>query len=217
MTAVSGFLKRRTLEWLDVSKDIRVIPNFVDTDVFRPAKRRGAPAVVHVSNFRAVKRSADAIRAFCLVRKRRAARLVVIGDGPERPAVEALAKRLRLDVEFRGEERAIEALLGRASVLLSASEFEGFGLAPLEAMACGAAVVATDAGGISEVLGDTGLIAPVGDVEALAQRTIEALDRPELGAAGRERAIAHFRPEVVVPQYERLYRELLDSREVARA
>ncbi len=221
---MSGFLARRTREWLDIDTDIRPIPNFVDPAVFRPGKRaRGAPVIVHVSNFRPVKRSADALRAFYLVRQKRDAKLVLVGDGPDADGVRQLAKRLRIDkdVEFRGEERDIHSLLPRAAALLSTSEFEGFGLAPLEAMACGVPVVATDAGGISEVVrdGTTGFVTQVGAVEALAEKLRLLLDdrslAAKMGAAGRARACDEFRPEAVVPRYERLYEELLGTRSEA--
>ncbi len=221
MTAVSGFLARRTNEWLDIKADIRTIPNFVNADVFRPGKRsKGAPVIVHVSNFRPVKRSADALRAFYLIRKKRSAKMVFIGDGPEAAAVKQLAARLKVarDVEFLGEERSIHDVLPKASLLLSTSEFEGFGLAPLEAMACGVPVVATAAGGISEVVehGATGFIVPVGAVEAIAEKAVLVLEDPAgLGAAGRARAREFFSPEKVVGQYERLYEELLSTKSEA--
>jgi N-acetyl-alpha-D-glucosaminyl L-malate synthase BshA len=223
VTAVSGFLRQRTMEWLDdVPDKIRVIPNFVDTDVFRPAKRRAEALVVHVSNFRPVKRSADALRAFYLVRKKRPAKMLFIGDGPEAAAVKTLAKKLRVadDVEFRGEDRDVQAVIAKSRVLVSTSEFEGFGLAPLEAMSCGVPVVATDSGGVREVVSDDcGFVVPVGSVEALAEKMRAVLDDGALarrmGEAGRARAEKHFRPSVVVPRYEETYEE--PSSEAAHA
>ncbi|MBI2933183.1 MAG: N-acetyl-alpha-D-glucosaminyl L-malate synthase BshA [Planctomycetes bacterium] len=224
VTAVSEFLRGRTQSSLEAAADIRVIPNFVDTDHFKPGRHlHDVPIIVHVSNFRPVKRSADALRAFSLARRKRPARMLFVGDGPEAPAVKELARRLGVadDVQFGGEDRDIEGVLSQASVLLSTSEFEGFGLASLEAMACEVPVVATNAGGLPEVVADgqTGFLVPVGDVDAMAQRMLDLLDDSTLarrmGEAGRARAHDVFRPEVVVPRYEGLYDELLSSRREA--
>jgi N-acetyl-alpha-D-glucosaminyl L-malate synthase BshA len=215
VTAVSAFLRDTTRSWFQIRKPIEVIPNFVDTDRFRPAERRppGPFRVVHVSNFRPVKRSPDAVRAFRLLRRRAKAKLRMIGNGPELAAAKALAGRLGVakDVEFVGEERNIERALAQADLLLSTSEFEGFGLAPLEAMACAVPVVATRAGGIAEVVQDgvTGCMVDVGDVEGLAERMEEIAGCPALarryGQAGRDRAIREFSTDKVVPRYEGLY------------
>jgi len=219
VTAVSAFLRSTTRSWFGIRKPIEVIPNFVDTDRFQPRKRgpEDRCTIVHVSNFRPVKRSLDAVRALGLLRRKVDARLRMIGTGPELEAARALAGKLRVAgaVEFLGEEKHIERELARADLLLSTSEFEGFGLAPLEAMACGVPVVATRAGGITEVVeeGSTGLVVDVGDVEGMAERMSEImLDRAlarRLGAAARERAVRVFSAPRVVPKYERLYGRLL--------
>ena len=219
VTAVSAFLRDTTRSWFGIRKPMEVIPNFVDPGRFRPVERRapGPFRVVHVSNFRPVKRSLDAVRAFCLVRRSVRARLRLIGTGPEAEGAKALAEKLGIarDVEFAGEERHIERALAQSDLLLSTSEFEGFGLAPLEAMACGVPVVATRAGGISEVVeeGVTGRLADVGDIEGLAARMTEiAKDRAlarAYGVAGRDRAVRVFATDRIVPRYERLYQRLV--------
>ena len=219
VTAVSAFLRDTTRSWFGIRRPIDVIPNFVDTSRFHPPVRRapGPFRVVHVSNFRPVKRSLDAVRAFRLLRRRVRAKLRLIGAGPEVDAARALAGKLGIsrDVEFAGEEKNIEHALAQADLLVSTSEFEGFGLAPLEAMACSVPVVATRAGGISEVVEDgvTGRLVDVGDVDGLAARMGEFAEDSALarrfGEAGRERAWRVFGTERIVPKYERLYERLL--------
>lgn len=224
VTAVSAFLTQVTREWFDIRKPIDVIPNFVDPERFRPVSKRtsGPFRIVHVSNFRPVKRPLDAIKAFCILRLSHDARLKMVGVGPELKAARALARKLGVHpyVEFAGEERNIERVLADSDLLLSTSEFEGFGLAPLEAMAAGLPVVATRAGGIAEVVveGETGRLAEVGDVEGLATRIRYLIDKPlvarRFGTAGRRRAIRKFGLDRIVPQYERVY-ERLARREAA--
>jgi N-acetyl-alpha-D-glucosaminyl L-malate synthase BshA len=211
VTAVSSFLREKTLAWFGPARPIEVIPDFVDLRRFVPARRRSR-TVVHVSNFRAVKRTTDAVRAFYLARRRVEARLVLVGKGPEEPEVRALAERLGVlaDVSFAGEEADVARRLRGAGALLSTSEFEGFGLAVLEAMACGVPVVATRSGGVEEVIGDgAGLLADVGDVEALGEALARVLTDAslarDLGRAGRARAETLFDRDRIVPRYEALY------------
>ncbi len=219
VTAVSRFLRDKTGAWFDLARPIEVIPDFVDTRRFSPAPRLG-PVIVHVSNFRAVKRTADAVRALYLVRRRADARLVLVGAGPEEGAVRELAERLGvLDrVRFAGEEPEVARHLRGAAALLSTSEFEGFGLAVLEAMACGLPVVATDSGGVREVLSaSSGILAGVGDVEALAEGLVRVLEDEALGRrmgeAGRRRAEEMFDLDRVVHQYEALYERVIGARD----
>jgi N-acetyl-alpha-D-glucosaminyl L-malate synthase BshA len=214
VTAVSGFLRDKTRSWFESSPPIEVIPDFVDTSRFAPAKRR-TRTIVHVSNFRAVKRTADAVKAFYLARKKCEATLLLVGAGPELESVRELAKKLGVakDVRFAGEEPDIHRRLRGAACLLSTSEFEGFGMAPLEAMACGVPVVTTDSGGVTEVVSEScARIAPVGDVEALAAHVVEIVVDPSLGramgAAGRRRAEESFDVDRVVPLYESLYKRV---------
>jgi N-acetyl-alpha-D-glucosaminyl L-malate synthase BshA len=219
VTAVSRYLREKTRSWFEGCPPIEVIPDFVDTRRFTPARRRGR-TVVHVSNFRPVKRTADAIRAFYLARRRCEAKLVLVGSGPEQEAVRELARKLGIaeDVTFAGEEPDIHRRLRGAACLLSTSEFEGFGMAPLEAMACGVPVVATDSGGVREVVSEASArIAPVGDVEALGAHVAEIVENPEIGsamgAAGRRRAEESFDVDRVVPLYESLYKRVCGARD----
>jgi N-acetyl-alpha-D-glucosaminyl L-malate synthase BshA len=227
VTAVSRFLRETTRTWFDIRKPIDVIPNFVDPQRFRPAGARapGPFRIVHISNFRPVKRSLDAIKAFCILRRSHEARLKMIGVGPDLKPARTLARKLGVlgHVEFAGEERRVESALAESDLLLSTSEFEGFGLAPLEAMAVGLPVVATRAGGISEVVVDgvTGRLAEVGDVEGLADGIGRLIDKPllarRLGEAGRKRAIREFGLDRIVPLYERVYERLARRESVAHA
>jgi len=211
VTAVSRFLRDKALAWFDCPRPVEVIPDFVDTRRFTPAAS-SSKDILFVSNFRPVKRACDAVRAFFLVRRRLRARLVFVGHGPEEDAVRELADRMGIagDVRFAGEEPDVARHLRGAGLLLSTSEFEGFGLAVLEAMACGVPVVATDSGGVREVVSDAcARIVPVGDAEGLAEAAVEILrDRDlgrSLGEAGRRRAREMFDTGIVVPRYESLY------------
>jgi N-acetyl-alpha-D-glucosaminyl L-malate synthase BshA len=223
VTAVSDALRRRTLAWFGISTPIEVVPNFVDTARFVPVARPGGSEriVVHVSNFRPVKRSADAVRAFYLLRRRTRARLWMVGSGPEAEPARELARKLGVsgDVDWLGEDRAIQEILPRADALLSTSEFEGFGLAALEAMACGVPVVATDSGGIAELVepGVTGHLVPVGDPASLAERLVDVFEAPAMGEAARQRAVDHFDTAKVVPMYEALYEGVIAARKAADA
>ncbi len=221
VTAVSDALRRRTLAWFGLTSPIDVVPNFVDTARFEPG---GGPAqetiVVHVSNFRPVKRSADALRAFYLLRKRRKAVLWMVGSGPEEEALHEMSAKLGVadDVVWPGEDPSIHRILPDAAVFLSTSEFEGFGLAALEAMACGVPVVATEAGGIAELVdANSGFLVPVGDVAAMAERMDRVIETPSMREAARQRAVDRFDTSKVVPQYEALYERVIEKRKAANA
>ena len=221
VTAVSDALRRRTLAWFGISTPIDVVPNFVDTSRFVPVARGPGieRIVVHVSNFRPVKRSADAVRAFYLLRRRTRAKLWMVGSGPEADPARELAQKLGVagDVEWLGEDRAIHEILPRADALISTSEFEGFGLAALEAMACGVPVVSTEAGGIAELVeeGVTGHRVPMGDVAALAERLRQVFDAPAMRDAARQRAVDRFDTAKVLPMYVALYERVLATRGMA--
>jgi L-malate glycosyltransferase len=215
VTAVSRFLRDKTPTWFDISQPIEVIPDFVDTRRFSPAARR-EPSIVHVGNFRPVKRTLDALCAFYLVRKRvPGAKLVLVGKGPDEPEIRERAAKLGIakHVRFVGEDPDVAEHLRGAGLLLSTSEFEGFGMSLLEAMACGIPVVTTDSGGTAEVVSEScARIAAVGDVDGLAKAAVEIL-RDEgkaqaMGAAGRRRAEEMFDVDRVVPQYEALYKRV---------
>ncbi len=217
-------LARKRLRLPD-DRAVEVIPNFVDTERFRPGPDRAALAALfpgrtlgsvfcHASNFRPVKRPLDLVRIFALVRARRRAVLVLAGDGPERPRVEAEVRRLGLerDVAFVGARRDLAALLRACDLFLLPSETESFGLAALEAMSSGVPVIATRAGGLPEVVGEGGLLFPVGDCEIMAQAALRLLEddaaRAALAQSARARAVRLFQKSPVVARWEALYKQL---------
>jgi N-acetyl-alpha-D-glucosaminyl L-malate synthase BshA len=228
-TAVSDWLARETLERfcpeMLAGCDIEVIPNFVDVDRFHPdagdrvrlCGGTGCPIAVHVSNFRPVKRVPWLVRAFHAALGGRDARLLLVGDGPEQGQARQVAHELDIadQVLFLGERDALPELLAPADVFVLSSQQESFGLSALEAMSCGTPVVATDSGGVHEVVdhGHTGLLAPLEDLEAFASHLAALLfDRERaraMGAAAREGALTRFRREAVVERYVDLYRRTL--------
>ena len=180
---------------------------------------RSGMQIVHVSNFRPVKRVADVVAAFALVRRELPARLCLVGDGPGRPAAESQCRELGIaeDVSFVGNQARVEPILERSDLFLSASETESFGLASLEALACGVPVVATRTGGVPEVVchDRNGLLSPVGDVEALAGSCIALLADPSRREAfardGRRWARSRFDRDAIVARYREIYRATLTS------
>jgi N-acetyl-alpha-D-glucosaminyl L-malate synthase BshA len=207
---------------------IEVIPNFVDTQRFCPPGPRvarwgrrapaGQPRVLtHVSNFRPLKRIDDVVRIFAAVRSNISARLELVGEGPERPRIEALVQSLGLapHVQFLGEKDDLVAALQRSDVFLLPSETESFGLAALEAMACGVPVVASDVGGLAEVVsdGEVGFLAPMGDVPAMAAHVRRMLTDDDLHSrlsqAARQRAETQYQREPALDRYEAVYRRVL--------
>ena len=236
VTAPSQFLRRVTRDSLgfDNGDDIEVIPNFVDASRFVPAPHSDerlarlfgdedelqpdAPTLMHVSNFRPVKRTWDVIEIFARVcASGHPARLVLVGDGPDRSRAEGRVRELGLaaSVRFLGRMTRFIDILQQADVFLLPSETESFGLAALEAMSCGVPVVASAVGGLPEVIehGRTGLLAPVGDVEAHAAAVCALLDDPPrraaLGRAARQTAAERFALEPAIDRYEALYRRVL--------
>jgi N-acetyl-alpha-D-glucosaminyl L-malate synthase BshA len=226
VTAVSRDLAEDTHRRLGVKRDIEVIPNFVDLSrcdaSFANAYRRrlapdGAPLLVHASNFRPVKRVMDVLEVFRRVTAEIPSHLVMVGDGPDRPAAEKFARESGIAdrVEFLGNVTPVEGVMGAGDVFLLPSEEESFGLSALEAMACGVPVVASSAGGLPELLahGEGGFTFPVGDIQAMAEQVAALLSDPdELGRQrerARRRAFEHFSSEQIVPLYERLYQRLL--------
>jgi N-acetyl-alpha-D-glucosaminyl L-malate synthase BshA len=226
VTAVSRFLRDETLRTFGCDGcAVEVIPNFINLSEYYPAGA-GAPAcrlapadhrvLVHVSNFRPVKRLLDVVRVFAGVRKVLRATLILVGDGPDHDAAQREATRLgvKRDVRFVGRVDDVADLLREADLFLLPSETESFGLAALEAMACGVPVIASDVGGLPEVVvqGESGFLAPVGDVTTMTERAIEMLQDPARHAALRHGAVmrAHeFSADKVVPLYERLYEDVL--------
>lgn len=230
LTAVSQFLKDETVRDFGVPEErVRVIPNFIDPEIYHPGKEPchraalapgGEKIVMHVSNFRPVKRIGDVLEVFHRIRQEVPARLVLIGDGPDRPTAQERAEQLGMgdDVLFLGKHASVDELLSCADLFLLPSSSESFGLAALEAMGSGAPVVGTRTGGLPEVVphGEAGYLFPVGDVESMAAAGAELLKDEALwkrlseGAQGvaRER----FSAEKVVPLYEAHYRDVLEGR-----
>ena len=227
VTAISQYLRDLTLREFGISNNIQVIYNFVNCDLYCRDKNIGqnraeyAPngerILVHVSNFRPVKRVTDVIEIFDRVRKQMPAKLLLMGDGPERSPAEWLAvkKGIHDDVIFLGKQEQIAEKLSIADVLLLPSETESFGLAALEAMSCEVVPVATRVGGVPEVVehGKTGWLGEVGDVETMAGYAIEILrDDNRLRAMGKECRIAaeqKFSANKIIPQYEDFYWRVL--------
>jgi N-acetyl-alpha-D-glucosaminyl L-malate synthase BshA len=222
VTAVSGALRKTTLELLAAEKEISVIHNFLDLEEWRRVEvpgicqrihACGQKILVHASNFRAVKRPQDVIQVFNWVRHSIPSRLLLIGEGPELAACQELSDRLGLRdlVMYMGVQDQVVPLLSTADLFLLPSSQEAFGLAALEAMACGAPVVASTAGGLPEVVveGETGHLLPVGDVESMASKAIALLSDPvahgRMSQAAVEHVRAHFGIERVIPQYEAVY------------
>ncbi|MEO0603229.1 MAG: N-acetyl-alpha-D-glucosaminyl L-malate synthase BshA [Myxococcota bacterium] len=213
-------------------RPIEVIPNFVDGDVYRPREdddrprlcalfgEGRPPVIVHVSNFRPVKQVGQLVEVFAKVLARTDARLLLIGDGPERRPVEARLRELGLwdRARFIGSQSHPETLVRESAVFVLPSRTESFGLAALEAQACGVPVVAYDVGGLPEVVidGETGFLVPLDDVDAMADRVVTVLSDPDrqkrLGAAARARALDAFRLDARVGEYEALYERVLTPR-----
>jgi N-acetyl-alpha-D-glucosaminyl L-malate synthase BshA len=228
VTAISQYLRERTLREFDIRNNIQVIYNFVNCDVYvrgenvAEAKKEYAPngerLLVHLSNFRPVKRITDCIEVFDRVRKQIPCKLLMIGDGPDRSRAEWLAvqKGIHNDVIFLGKQDLVHEKLAIADILLLPSELESFGLAALEGMACEVVPIANRVGGIPELIehGKSGYLAEVGDVDTMAQYAIELLrDEKALGVmakASRAVAQSRFCASRIIPQYEEFYRRVLE-------
>ncbi|MFZ2022496.1 MAG: N-acetyl-alpha-D-glucosaminyl L-malate synthase BshA [Terracidiphilus sp.] len=235
VTSISNYLKDETIKSFDISRPIEIITNFVNCDVYKPiqndeeraqmCERRhlaapDEPILIHLSNFRPVKRVTDVVKIFARVAQERPAQLVLVGDGPERSAAEYLAHDLGIQqhVHFLGKQDRVNELLALADLLLMPSELESFGLAALEAMACKVPAIATRVGGVPELIDDgvTGLLYPVGDVDGMAGGALSLLnDSARLQAmrdAARQAAQKRFCANLVVPRYVRFYEEVLAAR-----
>ncbi len=229
LTAVSSFLRDETVRDFAVPAErIRVIPNFVDTSIWHPGKEPchratlapgGEKIVMHVSNFRPVKRVEAVVDIFARMVRKVDARLIMVGDGPERPRAVAQAEELgvRDRVLFLGKHASMDELLACADLFLLPSSNESFGLAALEAMACGAPVVASRVGGIPEVVdhGVTGYLFPPEALDDMAEAGCELLlndgHRKAMSEAARTLAAERFSADAVVPHYEALYREIVEG------
>jgi len=226
ITAISEDLRRDTVDIFGVENEIRVIYNFVNCDIYKPDPERfglseyapnGEKLLIHLSNFRPVKRILDCIRILAEVRKHANVRLLMVGDGPERGPAEHLAWTLGVKehVDFLGKQDHVERLIRLAHVILMPSEMESFGLAALEGMACGVPAVSTRVGGVPELITDgvDGFLEAVGDIPGLAVRVTalvtDASLHAKMAAAARHTASTRFCSEKIIPLYEAFYKQVL--------
>lgn len=229
VTAVSSFLKEKTQTNYKITKDIEVIHNFIDTNLYKPQpscefKKRFAPkrekVLVHISNFRPVKRVPDVIKIFDIVRKKIPAKLILAGDGPDRYECERLVRDLNLksDVSFLGKQDAIVDILNASDLFLMPSQSESFGLSALEAMSCGLPTITSSIGGLPELVvhNETGFIAEFGDVERMAKYAIDLLSNENkykiFSENARKRAVENFSTEIIIPLYEKHYLKVLSQK-----
>ncbi|MCX6158990.1 MAG: N-acetyl-alpha-D-glucosaminyl L-malate synthase BshA [Ignavibacteriae bacterium] len=228
VTAVSQFLKDKTISTYKIEKDIEVIPNFIDTDKYKrnPEKTTGCfrknfaeakeKVLIHVSNFRPVKRVPDVIKIFALVREKIPSRLILVGDGPERSECERLCRELGImeHVKFMGKQDSLPEILSIADLFLMPSQQESFGLSALEAMSCGVPVISSSVGGLPELNlhGETGYIAEFGDVERMARYAVELFSEEKkyklFQKNARERA-EFFNEDKIIGYYEEFYDKIL--------
>ncbi len=227
VTAVSRFLREKTLEVFELENSIEVIPNFVDTAKFAPLAERncskdqftkkGERLLLHISNFRASKCVPDVVRVFAAVRREVPSRLLLVGDGPERVPSRDVADELGVTkwIRWLGQLDAVEDVIGCADLFILPSRNESFGLAALEAMSAGVPVIASNAEGLPELVrnGETGYLLPVGDVEGMARRSIEMLSDAKrhaaMSEASRRVAIESYEVGKVIPMYEEFYGRVL--------
>jgi len=234
VTAISHYLRRQTLAEFDIKNPIEVIPNFVNCDLYcrspKPEERlqwapNGEAILMHLSNFRPVKRVTDVVEIFALLREKMPAKLVLIGDGPDRGSAEWLVRQkcLGRDVHFLGKQDRVHEKLGLADLFLLPSDLESFGLAALEAMACEVPVIATNVGGLPEVVehGVDGYLVEPRDVAAAAKFAIEILSRSdrgrEMGQRARINARRKYCAEDIIPRYEAYYQRVIQEAGAASA
>jgi len=226
VTSISEHLRRETVNVFGIEREIRVIKNFVNCDLYKPddAKKdaalfapRGEKLLIHLSNFRPVKRASDCIRILAETLRHTPAHLLMAGDGPDRGPCEHLARELKVEhhVSFLGKQGHVERLIPLAHVLLMPSEMESFGLAALEAMACGVVPVATRVGGVPELIthGEDGFLEQAGDIQAQSARVVSLLTDEKLhyriSKAGRWNAAERFCTDKIIPQYEQYYEDVV--------
>jgi N-acetyl-alpha-D-glucosaminyl L-malate synthase BshA len=226
VTAVSNHLRQQTCEQLKIKKEIEVIYNFIDFVRFSRLNKEhfrkaiapdGEKILVHISNFRKVKRIEDAIKTFEIVQKKVPSKLLLVGDGPERPRLERMTRELGLydHVRFLGKQDAVEEILAVADLFLIPSSNESFGLAALEAMACQVPVISSNAGGLPEVNihGVTGCVADVGDYESMAAHALMLLEDESLLKQYSHNALMQARKfdiSIILPQYEAYYEKVVN-------
>ena len=223
VTTVSEYLKEKTIDTFQLQKEIDVIHNFINPDQFEYKKCQFSdydrPVLVHVSNFRKVKRIPDVIRVTAEVLKKKDVMLLMIGDGPERQQAENLCRELEIcdHVKFLGKQLNVLQLLHSADIFLFPSERESFGLAALEAMICCKPVIASRSGGIPEVVfhGETGFLSEVGDIKDMARNVLRLLDDKDLyqkmASTSKEKALKLFHSDSIIPKYEAIYQKLLNE------
>ena len=228
VTVVSEALRKETLDYFNVKKEIKTVPNFIDMSLYQQKVDHNLRSnfakeeeflITHISNFRKVKRVKDVVKIFEKVNKEIPSKLLMIGDGPERIKAEELCRKLGLakKVKFLGKLRIIEKMLAISDVFVLPSETESFGLVALEAMASNTAIISTNSGGISEVNieGRTGLLSNVGDVDKMAKDTILLLKNSELLKRFKSNALAHaksFALKNVLPKYNTIYQSLCHAK-----
>lgn len=226
VTAVSEDLRKETYQSFKITNDIEVIPNFIDLEKFKKQKKdhfkkaicpRGESLVVHTSNFRRVKRVGDVIKIFANIHAEIPAKLLMIGDGPERVRAEAQCRDLGIseDVRFLGKLEAVEEVLSVADLFLMPSEKESFGLAALEAMACEVPVISSNTGGLPElnIQGGTGFLSNVGDIEDMTSKALFVLDKDNLPRF-KENALKRakeFDISRILPLYESYYQQVMEK------
>jgi len=225
VTAVSQYLKNQTLYRFAVENNIEVIPNFIDPERFKPGKppcrecfaQQDEKILMHISNFRPVKRIPDIIEVFAGVSKRMKAQLMLVGSGPEKERVRNLveAKGLTERVHFIGRQDDVSRILQLADIYMLLSEHESFGLTALEAMSCEIPVIGTSGSGMEEFLGDgvAGTLFQVGDIPAMIEGCLKILDNPdlarEMGEKGRKRVLEKYHEDFIIDRYEQLYRNVI--------
>lgn len=229
LTAVSQSLKEQTERTFGISDKIEVISNFIDPEEYQPINTpcvqglrsryasQGEKVVIHISNFREVKRIGDVVKTFALINQQVPAKLLLVGDGPERADAYRLAEELGISerVYFLGKQERVVELLSVSDLFLLPSAQESFGLVALEAMACQVPVIASDVGGLPEVVkdGKTGYLLPVGAIEQMAAKGINLLSNEELhsqmAAEARRHALGNFPADKIVSQYEEYYQKML--------
>lgn len=228
ITAVSNNLREETYNTFIIEKEIEVIHNFVDVERFnrkpidafqKVIAPNGERIVVHASNFRKIKRVQDVVKIFQQIVKQIPAKLLLVGDGPERPMVEELARELDIvaDIKFLGKQQDMEEIFAVTDLFLLPSEYESFGLAALEAMASGTAVVCSNAGGLPEIIeqGVCGYMANVGDIQAMSEFSLDILrdeNRMAQFQAAAQLQAQRFDIRNIIPIYERLYEKVVSSK-----
>lgn len=231
VTAVSKFLADKTQQQYKINKEIEVIPNFIDINKYKRQddekakcfKKNFAPnnekILVHISNFRPLKRVQDVIKVFDAVKKKVDSKLILIGDGPDRSDCERLSRELGIfeDIKFMGKQDSLVELLSVADIFIIPSQSESFGLSALEAMSCGVPVISSSVGGLPELNlhGETGYISEIGDVERMAKYTVDLLTnqkRYELMSRNARNRAEEFSEDKIVPMYEKFYEKIIGSK-----